>query len=156
TSVNTGYFVSGFVSVLGTLLFLGMSSLRFCQTLLILGEKLGVANGFTSGKNHHRAEAKIKTNLSVDGRQGFDLFFNQDGDKVAVCTILGDSHRRRLGSLRKGTRPDDSKRFIHLGKGQFPLLPFESRSGVFGRLRVQLLFERRIGSSALEKVTKRT
>src|SRR5436305_7090984 len=56
TGMDFGNFQTGFVPVLGALLFPGMPTLGLCKLLLIAGRVAGVANGLTSR----------------EGNQGFD------------------------------------------------------------------------------------
>src|SRR5205807_2312170 len=60
TSMHTGHLASCFLPVLGALLFLGMPTLGFCQSLLILGIVTGIAHSFTSREDHHRFETQVK------------------------------------------------------------------------------------------------
>jgi len=66
TSVDTGHLTPCLLPVLGALLFLGVPTLGFCQSLLILGIVTGIAHGFTSREDHHRFETQVQTNLCID------------------------------------------------------------------------------------------
>src|SRR3954453_8108841 len=141
-------------TVLATLFLLGMASLGFRQFLFILGKKLGIAVRMSIGSNNHRLQAQIKPYLLIDDRQVLDIFFNQDGDEVAIGTIFGDSHTRRFTVFGQRTRPMNSKRSVHSGESQVFPLPFEGGPDIGSRLYTVLLMESRILSTSLKEVPK--
>src|SRR5260370_2966633 len=107
TSMHTRYFAPCLLSVLGALFLFCVSPLGFCQALLILGTVARIAHSFTSGEDHHRLETQVKANLRVDDRKRFDVFFNQDRDKIAVRTVLAHGNRAGLAIRWKVSMPDN-------------------------------------------------
>ena len=77
-SVNASGFETGFVPVLRSLLFLSMSTLGFCQALLILGKVAGITDALSSGESHHRFDTQIKPDHLWRHGKRLDIFFNQD------------------------------------------------------------------------------
>jgi len=104
---------TGFYAVLGTFFLLGMTTLRFCQLLFILGEEFGVAIGVTIRGDDHRLQAQVKPNRRRCDFQWLDILFYQDGDKVALSFIFGDGDAAWLASVRQWAVPRDVKRGIH-------------------------------------------
>jgi len=90
TSMDFGNFETRFVAVLRTLLFLGVPSLSFSKSFLILGKEARVTDALTSREGNHRFDAEIKTNHCVDYWFVLNVLFYQDRNKVAVRTILGN------------------------------------------------------------------
>src|SRR6266852_1698107 len=152
TCMDTSNLATGMVFILGAFLLPGMSPLSLGQLLFILGKELGIANGLTSGKDHHRLETQVKPNFLLHRRQVGDLLFYQQRNEIAVCGVLAYRHRRRLAPIRQRTRPVDIKRHIHPGKGQLLAIPLESRSRIFGCLRSLFFLECRILSQSLKEV----
>jgi len=150
-SVKTSDLAPRFLSVLGTFFLLSKSSLSRCQFLLVLSQELGIAYGFSSGEDHHRLQAQVKSYLLLDDGQVLDLLFYQNGDKIALGCIFRDSDGRRFASLGEWTRPDKRQGVIHLGKGQGRAIPFEGRPHVgSGLLPVFFLEGRVLGTSFKE------
>ena len=104
---------TGFYAVLGTFFLLGMTALRFCQLLFILGEEFGVAIAVTIGGDDHRLQAQVKPNRRRCDFQWLDILFYQDGNKVAFGFIFGDGDAAWLASVRQWAVPRDVKRGIH-------------------------------------------
>ena len=148
------HFETSLISILGTFFLLRMPSLRSCQFLFVFGKVLGVVIGLSLGGDDHAFESQIKPDHLWSHRQGFDLFFHQDRHKVTVGFIFGDGDGRRLGIFGQGTRPDDSERLLHLGKGEVCSIPLESRDRVLSRLQMAFLLEAGVIRSPLEEVTK--
>ncbi len=142
------------VSILGTFALAGKASLRLCQFLFVLLEELGVAVGVPVRGDHHRLEAQVQPDLLVEHGQCDDLFFEQDGHKVVVCTVFGDGHVPGLASIGQGTRPVDIEGLAHLGKREVRAIPGERTGSKGRRLRAVLVFERRILRSAFKEVEK--
>ncbi len=104
-SMKTSHFETGFVPILGALLFLGMASLSLCQLLLLLGKIARIANTLPSRKGNHRLDAQVKSHHVVHHGQGLDLLFEQDGHEVAVRAILGNRDRTGLGIFGQRSMP---------------------------------------------------
>src|SRR6266487_223314 len=155
TSVYSGNLLACFVTVLGTFAFLCQAALCPCQLLLVLGEKLGVAVSMTVRSDDHRFQAQVQPDHFRGNGQGLDLFLNQDGDEVATCTVLQDSHGRGLASIGQGTRPHDVQGRIHLGKREEGSIPLEGSTYVGCRLRTLFLFERGITGTPLKEIDER-
>ncbi len=151
-SVDFGNLQTGFVAILRSLLLPGMSPLSFRQLLLIFGKIAGIADTLTSREGYHRLDAKIKANHFRRHRQRLDIVFEQDGNKVAVNTILRDRDRTGLTGIGQSPMPVNIQRRIHLGKGEVLPIPFELIGGIGSRLIVLLFLERWIRSSALKEV----
>src|SRR2546425_7147171 len=79
-------------TILATFFLLCMLSLSLCQFLFILDKELRITVSMSITGYHHRLQAQIKPYLLIDDRQMLDIFFNQNGDKVAISTIFGDSN----------------------------------------------------------------
>jgi hypothetical protein len=150
--MNTGYFQTSFVSVFRSLLFLRMSSLGFCQLLLILGKEFGITHSLAGGEDDHRFESKIETDLLVDDRQGLDILFYQERDEVAVGTILADCCRAGLRACGKWSMPVEIQRLLHFGKSEPLDLPRKGVSSVSSRLSMLLFLACGILGTSLKKV----
>ena len=145
---------TGFYAVLGTFFLLGMTTLRFCQLLFILGEEFGVAIGVTIRGDDHRLQAQVKPNRRRCDFQWLDILFYQDGDKVAFSFIFGDGDAAWLASVRQWAVPRDVKRGIHFCQRKSLALPDEGIARVYGGLLVALLFEGGIVCPSIKEVTK--
>ena len=156
TSMDFGYFETCLGAVLGALLFPGMPTLGFCQLLLILGKVAWVANGLPRGEGHHGLETKVKPDHLRGDRKWVDILLHQDGDEVAVGTILGDRDRTGLGPVGQRSMPADIQRLIHLGKSQQSAIPLERIGGIGSRLLMPLFLERRVVGSPLKEIDKRS
>src|SRR6266568_2235650 len=132
--VDTSYFQLCLAPVLRALLLLGVPSLSFRQFLFILGKELGVSRGVSIARDDHGLQSQVKPDLLLHSWKMFDLLFNQDGDKVAVGAIFGESDARRLTALGKWARPVDIQGCLHPGKGKLFAIP---RKGV-GRIASRL------------------
>jgi hypothetical protein len=106
----------------------------------------------TIGGDDHRLQTQVQPDHFRRDGQGCDVFFDQDGDKVATCTILRDRHGRRLAPIRQGTRPHDVQGHIHLCQGERRSVPPDGRAYVGCRLRAMLLFERWVTGVPFEEV----
>src|SRR5579859_1933810 len=151
-----GNFETGFVPVLRALLFPGMPPLSFCQCLLILGKIAGISNALPSGESNHRLDAKIKTNHCGDDRLRFDLVLYQNGDKVAVRTILRDRDRTGFGIFGQRSMPVDIQWLIHLGKREGLPIPCEGIGGIGSRLVMLLFLECWVLGATLKEIDKGT
>jgi hypothetical protein len=152
--MHTGDFETCFLSVLRSLLFLGMPTLGLCQPLRILCKEGGIANPLTGGEDDHRLESQIQTDYVGRWGQGLARLFNQDRDKIAVRTILGDRDRTRLDVLGKISMEVDMQRSIHLGKSElFGVgVPLECVCRVGGRLTLLLFLAGWVSGTALKEV----
>ncbi len=65
TGMDTCYFLAGFVSVLRAFFLFRVSSLSFCQFLLIFGEEFGIAHNFTSRRGRQRISTQDQHQRSV-------------------------------------------------------------------------------------------
>ncbi len=110
------------------------------------------AHSLTSREDHHRFEAQVQPNLCTCRWKRFDLLFKEYGDKVAVCTVLGDSDRRWFEISGECSMEGDSKRLIHLGKCELTIQEAQGSPNVGSRLVALLFLERRILGSPLEEV----
>ncbi len=156
TSTHTGYFKACFLPVLRSLFCTCMPSLSFCQLLLILCKEFGIANTLTGGEDDYRLDPQIQTNHVGRWRQWLDLLFNQERDKIAICTILGDRDRTGLGVLGKISMEVDIQRSIHLGKSElFDVgVPLECVCSICGRLAILPLLECWVLGTTLKEVLK--
>ena len=116
--VKTSHFHTLLATVLGAFFLLRQATLCLRQFLFVFGEKLGVPMGMSIGGDDHGFQAQIEPNLLGHCRQSFDLFFNQDGDEVAIGSVLAYRHRGGFTSLRQGSGPVDIQRSIHLGESE--------------------------------------
>ena len=144
TGMNTGNLASGFLLVVSTFFLLGMPTLGFGQSLLIMGIELGVPDSLTCGEDHHRFEAQVQTDLGLCGWKRFDLLFHKHRDKVAIGTVLGDGDRAWLLPLGKGSVKGNGKGLIHLGKGELTIFPGEGVRGIGGVWVFPLFLKRRL------------
>ena len=87
-SMDFGDFQTGLVPILGAFFLLGKSPLGFCQPFLVLGKVARIADAFTGGKRNHRLNAQVKPDHLIYHGKWLDIIGDQDGDKVAVGTIL--------------------------------------------------------------------
>src|SRR5216684_897057 len=156
TSMDLSDFLTGLFSVLAALLFLGMSALGLGKLLLILAEKLWIAHHFPIREHDEGFQAQIGTDRRRSHRQVRNVLFYQDGNEVAVCSILGDGDTTWLGSLRQGTRPHDIQGSIHLGKGEARSIPSKGIVRIGSRLLVMPLLECGVLSTSFKEVEKRT
>ena len=131
--------VPGFGTVLGPLFLLGQATLGTRQLLFILVEELGIANGLTRREDHHGLQAQVQPHLLVHLRQGLDVLYHQDGDKVAVGRVFGDGHGTGLTAWWQGAAPVDIEGRLHLGKREVLAIPLESRCSI-GCCLLSLLF----------------
>jgi len=131
TGVYAGDLFTGFGSILGAFLLLGMAPLCFRQFLLIFVEELGIADGLTRREDDERFQAQISPYTLFSWLKLFDIFFYQDGDKVAVCTVFGDGDAVWSSSIRQGTAPTNVQRLHHLCQGELRAIPLER----IGRIR---------------------
>ena len=154
TGMHTGDFEACFLPVLRSFLRACMPSLRLCQPLLILCKECGIANTLTSGEDDHRLESQIQTDHVGRWGQGLDRLFNQDRDKIAVRTILGDRDRARLDVLGKISMEVDIQRSIHLGKSELGDVgvPLECVCCIGGRLALLPFLEGWVPGTALKEV----
>src|SRR5215469_5942981 len=145
---------TGFITVLGAFFLCCMTALCFRQFLCITCEELGVAVGVSIGGNHHRLQSQIKPHHLRCDLQWLDVFFYQDGNKIAVCFIFGDGDTARLTSIRQGAMPHDGKRSIHLCQYECVPIPVKSIAHVGSGLLVTFLFEDRIASASFKEIAK--
>ena len=147
-------FETSLVPVLGAFFLFRMPSLCFRKLLFIRGREFGVTMRLSIGGDHHRLQAQIQSNRLRSNFQGLDVFFYQDGNKVAVSFIFGDGDAPGLTSIGQGTMPRDFQRSIHLGQGEMMPLPGKGVAGIGGSLLVPFLFEGGIVSSPFKEVAK--
>ena len=153
--MDFGNFQTSLVPVLGALLFPGMPTLGLCKLLLIRGRVVGVANGLTSREGNHGFDPKIKPNhLWSDGKR-LHVFFYQDRDEVAMCTIFRDRDRTGLAAFGQRSMPDNIQRLIHLSQRERLPIPFEGIGSIGSRLLVAFFLERGVLSTAFKEIDKR-
>src|SRR6266581_6020070 len=121
--LDASHLQTSFCTVLGPFFLFGMTALCFCQLLFSFGEELGIAGGLPIGGDDHRLQAQIKPNHLRSNFQWLDIFFYQDGDKIAFSFILGDRDAAWFASIRQGTMPHNGKRGIHLRKSKMMPVP---------------------------------
>jgi hypothetical protein len=155
TSVYSGNPTTRLVSILGAFALPGLRALRLCQFLLIFGKEARVAERAPLGGDDHRLQAQIQPNHVGCHGQRRDLFFDEQRDKVATCTVLGNGDGRRRTRVRQGARPPDIQRGIHLCQREVGSIPLESRGGVFCRLNTVLLVEGGIVGTPFKEGAKR-
>src|SRR5450755_498749 len=107
-------------------------------------------------RSDHTFQAQIQPNHLSGNRQRLDLFFYQERDEVATCTILRESSSHGCTSIRQGTRPTDIQRCIHFCQCEVCSIPLESCPYVGCRLRTMFLLEGGILCSPLKEVEKGT
>ncbi len=154
TSMDFGDFQTGFVPILGALLFPGMLTLGFCQLLLILGKVAGVANGLTSREGNHGFDPKIKPNHLWSDGKWLHVFFYQDRDEVAVGTIFRDHDRTGLAAFGQRPMPDNIHRLIHLSQRDARSIPFEGIGSIGSRLLVAFFLECGILRTSFKEIDK--
>jgi hypothetical protein len=109
------------------------------KALLIFGEEVFIARFLACRKRHHVMQAQVHTNGLGRNGQGVDVFFDQEGDKIAARGIPGDGNSGRFGMLGQGAAPANRQRLLHAGQRQFLAIPSERRRGVLGCLTTMLL-----------------
>src|SRR5258708_14070811 len=141
TGMDTSHFSTGFLAVLRAFLLLGVTPLGTGELLLIFAEELRVANVSPIREDDKGLQAQVSTDRRSGLWQGGDVLFDQDGDVVAVCTILGDGDTAWLGPIRQGTRPHDSQRRLHLSKREASSSPLRDVGELGSSLLGVLLLE---------------
>ena len=149
--VDTSYFQLCLAPVLRALLLLGVPSLSFRQFLFILGKERGVSIAVSIARDDHALETQVKPDLLIHDRQMLDIFLNQDGDKVAVGTVFGESDGRRLTALGKWARPVDIQRCLHLSMSEGVPVPAKGVGSIGSRLNAMFLVEGGILKHALRR-----
>src|SRR3989442_5380103 len=155
--LDASHLQTSLCTVLGPFFLFGVAALCFRKLLCIFGEELGIAVGMSIGGNDHRFQAQIKSNHLRSNFQWLDIFFYQDGDKIAFSFILGDRDAAWLASIRQGTMPHNGKRGIHLRQREslasLPL-PGKSIARIGGGLLMAFLFEGGILRTPFKEVAK--
>src|SRR5256712_5600804 len=155
--MDASHLQTSFCTVLRTFFLFCVTALCFCQLLFLFGEELGIAVGMPIRGDDHRLQAQIKPNHLRGNFQWLDVFFYQDGDKIAVSFILGDRDAAGLASIRQGTMPHKGKRGIHLRQREslasLPL-PGKSIARIGGGLLMAFLFEGGILRTPFKEVAK--
>src|SRR6266568_3022986 len=154
TGMDTSNLLTGFGSILAPLLFAGMSSLRFCQLLLIFLEELGVPHHLTSREDDERFQAQVSPYTLLTWFKRFDLFFYQQRHKVAVCTVFGDGDTAWCCAIGQRTTPTHVKRFSHLCQGELGAIPLERIGRIGSRLPMTFLLERGVLGTPLKEIEK--
>ncbi len=126
-SVDFGNFLACLSSVLRACFLPGQCALSTGQSLLIGGCELGIAVRVPIGGDDHRLETQVQADHLGGDIQRLDIFFYEEGDKIAASRIFGDGNTGQLGFLRQRARPDNLEWFFHLGQGECLAVPFESR-----------------------------
>jgi hypothetical protein len=156
TCMDFGNYETGFVPVLRALLFLGMPPLRFCQSFLIFGKVVGIAHTFSARECDHGLNAKVETDHLIHDGKRLDVILYQNGDKVAVGTILRDRDRTGFGVFGQRSMPVDMQRLIHLSKREGLPIPFKGIAGIGSRLIILLFLECWVFGAALKEIDKGT
>ena len=133
---------------------LGQATLGTRQLLFILVEELGIANSLTRREDHHGLQAQVQPHLLVHIRQGLDVLFHQDGDKVAVGRVFGDGHCTGLTAWWQGAAPVDIEGRLHLGKREVLAIPLESRCSIGCGLLSLLFLEGGILGASCKEIAK--
>ena len=115
TGMNTSNLSPCFLPVLGTLFLFSHADVELLPAVSLPWHSSRVVSPH-SREDHHRFEAQVQPNLCTCRWKRFDLLFKEYGDKVAVCTVLGDSDRRWFEISGECSMEGDSKRLIHLGE----------------------------------------
>ena len=124
-SMDTSYFETGFRYVLTALLLLSKATLSLSQFLLVLTEVPWIDDMLPIGSDNHTLQAKIKPHLLLHDRQVLDILFDQDGDEVAVSSVLGNGNCRGIASFGKWATPHNIQRCIHPGERESSSIPLE-------------------------------
>src|SRR5437764_4665328 len=82
---------TSFCTVLRTFFLFCVTALCFRKFLCITGGELGVPMRLSIRGDDQRLQTQVKPNHLRGNCQGFDVFFYQDGDKIAFGFIFGDS-----------------------------------------------------------------
>ena len=155
-SMDLGDFETGLSPVLRAFLFLGMPPLRFCQSLLIFGKVVGIADTLSGRECDHGSNAKVETDHLIHNGKTLDVILYQNRDKVAVRTILRDCDRTGFGVFGQRSMPVDIQRLLHLGKHEGLPIPFEGVGGIGSRLIMLLFLECWVVGAALKEIDKGT
>ena len=155
TSMDTSNLLTGFGSILATLLLPGMSSLGFGQFLLVFVEEFGVPYRLTCREDDELFQAQVSPNGLFNRLKLCDIFFYQERHKVAVSTVFGDSDTAWYCTIGQRTAPTNVQRFGHLCQGELGAIPLERIRCVGSRLPTTLLLEGGILGTSLKEIEKR-
>src|SRR6202022_559126 len=139
--MDTSNLQTRFCTVLRPFFLFRVTALCFRQFLFIFGEELGVPMRLSIRGDDQRLQTQVKPNHLRGHFPCFDVFFSQDGDKIAFGFIFGDGDTAWLASSGQGAMPHNGKRGIHLGKSESRSLPGKRIAGIGSGLLVPLLFE---------------
>jgi hypothetical protein len=143
---------TGLLSILRLLLFPGVATLPRGEALFIPGKEPLIARLFPRRKPHHVMQAQVSSNRLGRHRQGRDVLFDQEADKVTPGGILGHGDGGRPGIFGQRTAPVDRQRRAHLGKQHLLAIPLKRRRRVLRRLATMLLLGGRLLGAALKEV----
>src|SRR5258708_5146168 len=107
--METSNLETRFCTVLGTFFLFRVTALCFRQFLFLFGEELGITIRLSIRGDDHRLQAQVKPNHLRDHFQCFDVFFDQDGDKIAFSFIFGDGDTAWMTSIGQGSMPTNGK-----------------------------------------------
>src|SRR3989440_1327719 len=150
--VYSGYFQLSLPTVLRTFVLFRVPTLRLCQFLFIRGCEFRVTVGVSIARDDHALETQVKPYLLIHSWKMLDLFFYQDGDKVAMSTVFGDGHTRGLTAFGQRARPVDIQGCVHPGKREVGSIPGKSVRGIGSRLHSVFLVEGGIRSATFKEV----
>ncbi len=142
---------TGFLPILGPLLFARQMVLRVRQTTLTAAHMPGVGNPLARAQHDHVFQPDIHTDRRTHDRQCLKLLLHQERDEGAPGGILrnGDGG----GRPGEGPRPVDVQRRVHLRQceGACLCVPFERAARVGRGLASVLLVEGGILGTPLEE-----
>src|SRR5260221_13180752 len=138
--MDTSNLETRFGTVLRPFFLFCVTALCFRQFLFLFGEELGVPMRLSIRGDDQRLQAQVKPNHLRGHFPCFDVFFYQDGDKIAFGFIFGDGDTAWLTPLGQGAMPNNGKRSIHLGKSESLSLPGKRITCIGSGLLVTLLF----------------
>jgi len=127
--------------VLGPLFLFCMTALCFGKLLLVFGEELRIAIGVPIAGDDHRLQTQVKSYYLRRDFQGLDVFFYQDGDKIAISLVFGDGNSTWQPSIWQGAMPNDGKRSIHLRQRESMPVPGKGVTRISCGLLIAFLFE---------------
>ena len=140
------------LAVLRSVSLTGKFALSARQFLLTTRKIAGIVEALASACHNHRCEPQVNADGLLQAGKRRNVFFHQDGDKIATSGVPAHDNGRRACPVGQGTRPVDIERGVHLGERELPILECEGTSGIFGRLAVASPFKRWITGPSCKKV----
>ena len=150
--METSDLETSLVAVLAALFLLGQPPLSLGQFLFLLVEELGIAHMLTVRGDDHTLQTKVKPDLLSDDGKRCNVLFNQNGDKVPIGRVLGDSHGCGLTSVWQGTGPHDREWLVHPGQRESRSIPLEGSTYVRSGLLPMTAFKLWVVSTPFKEV----